>query len=167
MIWEWLAKHRTLYKLRRVLVRLGRTDLAYVLDYDLTKIDRPTIAHISDQASRLVQSIMPAKAARTPTDLLASTAIARHRASILRTQMSSLPMLQNHPLLALRWRMNWSAEFARAESALGSLTRVPPATKGQARQAINGVENMVKYARDVESAAVALNELASSPALSL
>ena len=166
-LWKWLADHRTLYKLRRALVSLGREDLAHVLDYDLTNVDRPTIDQISDQASQLVLSIIPARAARTAADLLASTAVARHRAAMLRKQLSSVPVLQKHPLLALQWRMNWSQEFTRAETALGNLARDLPADKRQARQALNGVDKMIRYAREMESAAVALKELARSPALSL
>lgn len=166
-LWDWLAAHRTLYKLRRTLASIGREDLAHVLDYDLTKVDRPTIDRISDQAAQLVVSILPAGTARTPVDLLASTAFARHLAAMLRTQLCSLPVLQKHPLLALQWRMNWSQEFTRAETALSSLVRALPADKGQARRALTGVDNLIRYAQETESAAVALRELARSPALSL
>jgi len=166
-LWDWLATHRTLYKLRRTLADLGREDLAHVLDYDLTKVDRPTIERISDQAAQLVSSILPAATSRTPVDLLASTAVARHLATKLRRQLSSLPVLQEHPLLALQWRMNWSQEFIRAETALGKLTRALPANSGQARRALSGVDNMIRYASETEAAAAALKELARSPALSL
>jgi hypothetical protein len=166
-LWDWLATHRTLYKLRRALVRLGFEDLAHVLDYDLIKIDRPTIDNIGDGAGKLILSIMPARAARTAAALLASTTVARHRAAILRTQLASLPALQKHPLLALQWRMNWSEEFTRADTALGNLTRTLPRDKNEAHRSLKGIENMIKYARETESAAVALTELARSPALSL
>ena len=166
-LWEWLATHRTLYKLRRALATLGHEDLAHILDYDLISVDRPTIDHICDQASQLLLSIMPTRAARTPTDLLTSTAVARHRASILRTKLRSLPALQKHPLLALQWRMNWSQEFTRAETALGQLSLALPTDKRQARQALERVDSMIKYARQTETAAEALKELARSPALSL
>lgn len=166
-LWDWLATHRTLYKLRRTLASLGREDLAHVLDYDLTKVDRPTIERISDQSAQLVSSILPAVTSRTPVDLLASTAVARHLATKLRRQLSSLPVLQEHPLLALQWRMNWGREFTRAETALGKLTRALPADSGQARRALNGVDDMIRYARETETAAIALKELAQSPALSL
>jgi hypothetical protein len=166
-LWDWLATHRTLYKLRRTLASLGRDDLARILDYDLIKIDRPTIDRISAQAAELSRSLAPARAARTAAELLASTAVARHHTSMLRTRLSSLPALHEHPLLALRWRMNWSQEFTRADTALGHLARTLPEDKGQARQARGRVENMIGYARQAESAAGGLKGLARSPALSL
>jgi V8-like Glu-specific endopeptidase len=166
-LWDWLASNRTLYKLRDALVKLGHTDLAHVLDYDVTKVDRSRISYINDQASWLARSIGQAMAARTPAELLALTSTPRHLAARLGTEMDRLPILQNHPLLALRWRMNWSGEFTRAQTALGKLARALPVSKAQASQALNGVTYMVEYAQEVESAVTALNGLARSPALSL
>jgi hypothetical protein len=166
-LWDWLAAHRTLYKLRGTLTRLGRADLAHLLDYDLIKIDRPAIQSISDQAAELVASILPAAGSRTPAELLAETAFARYLAATLRSELGSLPGLQESQALALQWRMNWSQEFTRAETALVKLMRMLPADSGQARRMLSGVDEMIRHARATETAAIALKDLAQSPALSL
>jgi V8-like Glu-specific endopeptidase len=166
-LWNYLSSNGTLFKLRGALARLGYSELVYILDYDLTKIDRSRIASVEDQASRLAQSIGRARTARGVGDLLASTTIPRHLAARLGRDMDSLPALQDHPFLALQWRMNWSGEFGRAKASLGKLVQTLPASKAHARRVFDDVSDMIAHAQEIKAAAIALHGLARSPVLSL
>ncbi len=166
-LWNYLSSNGTLDKLRDALVRLSYSELVYILDYDLTKIDRSRIACVEDQASRLARSMGRASTARGAGDLLASTTIPRHLAARLGGDMDSLPTLQDHPFLALQWRMNWSAEFGRAKASLGNLAQTLPASKAHARRVLDDVGDMIEYAQEIEAAATALHRLARSPVLSV
>jgi hypothetical protein len=164
-LWDWLSSQRRLYKLRGVLEILGYTELTRILDDDLLIVDEVRMADIKGRASQLVQSMQPARRARTPEALLGAIMGSRIITARILTELTRLPSLQDHPRLQLHWRMKWSSQFQRAEDALGELSRELPADRSQARRAIHEIEDIIEYAGEAESAISALHELALSPAL--
>lgn len=166
-LWDWLSARRKLYKLRGALEILGCSELTKILDNDLAVVDEVRVADINDQACDLLESIRPVQRARSPEDLLASILDVRILAEKMLTEIGSLPELQNHPRLQLKWRMNWSDEFERAETALEDLSRTLPASSVEARQALDDVDSMIEYADEAKSAIASLYRLARRPVLSL
>jgi hypothetical protein len=165
-MWERLSSSRKLHQLRDTLARLGYLDLAEILDRDLLNQSHARelikLGELSAQAHRLRTSIGRGQAASGLLDLIALTHGARGLARELRTGIDSLPAWHLDQRLQMTWRMSWSAELRGAKDGLGRISVVLPRSNSDEDQALRDVPVAITGAREVESAIVALSELARS-----
>jgi V8-like Glu-specific endopeptidase len=161
-LWDWLAKHKQLRKLRNALEAAGRTELVQVLDADQVIVDEPQI----DEIAQLAQQISNhAAAARATRAFAVSVMQVRLLADKLTSQLERLPTFADDDRLELDWRMTWGTKREDVRSALRDLTRALPAIDAQAYQAQHATGAVLRFARALLADATILHELAGSPDL--
>jgi len=165
-MWERLRSSRKLHQLRDALARLGYLDLAEILDRDLLNQSHAReltkLGEMSSQASRLRKSVGRGQAATGLLDLISLTIGVRGQVREVRAGIDSLPAWHLDRRLQMTWRMSWSAELRRAKDGLDRISAVLPRSNSDEKQALRDVPVAMAGALEVESAIIALSELARS-----